>query len=129
MYTAIYFVITIALSMTGMTWMPVIFSIITGLLAELIYRRGRYESVRSAVLTSGVFSLWACGNYLPLFLQRDEYFASRTGYGQEYVETVMRYTPDWMFFSMLLSTFICGILGGLLGKALLKKHFRRGGIA
>lgn len=109
--------------------MPVIFSIITGLLAELIYRRGRYESVRSAVLTSGVFSLWACGNYLPLFLQRDEYFASRTGYGQEYVETVMRYTPDWMFFSMLLSTFICGILGGLLGKALLKKHFRRGGIA
>lgn len=52
-YTAIYFVITIALSMTGLTWMPVIFSMITGLLAELVYRRGRYESVRSAVLTFG----------------------------------------------------------------------------
>ena len=81
----------ILMFVTGMTWMPIPFSVVTGLIAELIYKGGNYKSMRSAILTAGVFPLWSCGNYLP--------------------------------------PFVCGIIGGLLGKALLKKHFERAGIA
>lgn len=119
----------ILMFVTGMTWMPIPFSILTGLIAELIYRGGNYKSMRSAILTAGVFPFWACGNYLPLFLQREQYFADRTSYGQEYVDSVMNLTPVWMFFVLLAETFVCGVIGGLLGKALLKKHFERAGIA
>lgn len=119
----------ILMFVTGMTWMPIPFSILTGLIAELIYRGGNYKSMRSAILTAGVFPFWACGNCLPLFLQREQYFADRTSYGQEYVDSVMNLTPVWMFFVLLAETFVCGVIGGLLGKALLKKHFERAGIA
>lgn len=118
----------ILMYVTGMTWMPIPFSILTGLLSELVYRSGGYKSMRAAVLTAGVFPLWACGNYLPLFLQREQYFADRASYGQEYADAVMRMTPNWMFPALLVMTFVFGILGGLIGKKLLKKHFLKAGI-
>ena len=43
--------------------------------------------------------------------------------------TVVKLTPSWMYFVLLIATFICGIIGGFIGKALLKKHFERAGIA
>ena len=113
---------------TGMTWMPIPFSILTGLIAEAVYRSGKYQSMKAAVLTAGVFPLWACGNYLPLFLQREQYFAERASYGQEYADAVMAMTPNWIFPILLIMTFGFGILGGLLGKKLLKKHFIKAGI-
>ena len=116
----------ILMFLTGMTWVPIPFSIVTGAIAELVYWNGRYKSMRSAILT---FPLWSCGNYLPLFLQKAEYFADRTSYGQEYIDTVVKLTPNWMYFVLLIATFICGIIGGFIGKALLKKHFERAGIA
>ena len=119
----------ILMFITGMTWMPIPFSIVTGLIAEFIYFSGKYKSMRSAILTAGIFPLWACGNYLPLFFQREQYFASRTNYGQKYADAVMRYTPNWMFLILLAATLVCGIIGGFIGKALLKKHFERAGIA
>lgn len=119
----------ILMFVTGMTWMPIPFSIVTGIIAELVYRNGGYKSMRSAILTTGLFPLWACGNYLPLFLQKAQYFADRTRFGQDYIDAVAKLTPDWMFFVLLIATFACGVIGGLIGKALLKKHFERAGIA
>lgn len=118
----------ILMFVTGMTWMPIPFSVLTGLICELIYRGGNYKNMKAAILTAGAFPLWACGNYLPLFLQRTQYFAERSSYGQEYVDAVMKYTPNFMFFVLLITTFVCGIIGGFIGKALLKKHFERAGI-
>lgn len=114
---------------TGMTWMPIPFSIVTGLVAEFVYRSGNYSSMKAAVLTCGVFPMWACGNYLPLFLQREQYFAERASYGQEYTDAVMSMTPNWMFLVLLVMTFASGVIGGLIGKKLLKKHFVKAGIA
>lgn len=85
--------------------------------------------MRSAILTTGLFPLWACGNYLPLFLQKAKYFAAKPNYGQEYIDAVVKLTPNWMFFVLLIATFACGVIGGFIGKALLKKHFERAGIA
>ena len=119
----------ILMFVTGMTWMPIPFSIVTGIIAELVYRNGGYKSMRSAILTTGLFPLWACGNYLPLFLQKAQYFADRTRFGQDYIDAVAKLTPNWMFFVLLIATFACGVIGGLIGKALLKKHFERAGIA
>lgn len=66
----------------------------------------------------------------PVFLTRDTFFASLvSSYGQEYVDTLMSYTPDWTYPLLFVVTFIGGILGALLGKAVLKKHFEKAGVA
>ena len=114
---------------TGMTWMPIPVAALTGLIAELIWRAGKYSSMKHAVLTHAVFALWGIGNYLPLYLMRDDYFSTRQQYGQAYVDGVMKLTPVWMLPVIIIMTFVFGLVGSLIGKALLKKHFKKAGIA
>lgn len=106
-FSAIYFVIVFIVAMLGM--IPIFLPLL-------------------AVITSGIFSLWIAGSYLPLFFAAEEYWASRQDYGQEYIDTVNSLMPVWMCPVMFAVAFVCGIIGGLLGKALMKKHFEKAGI-
>ena len=115
--------------LTGMSWPPLAVSVITGLLADLLYKSGNYQSASKAVMTNGMFSLWVAANYLPLFFAAEKYWETRQNFGQDYIDTVTRLMPAWMCPVMFAAAFVCGILGGLLGRALLKKHFEKAGIA
>ena len=104
--------------------------VIFGIAADLIMKAGKYSSWKCTLLGYGVFSLWIMGFVSRMFLTRTEFFESLvSGYGQEYVDTLMSYTPGWMFPVLFIVTFVGGILGALLGKAVLKKHFEKAGIA
>ena len=73
--------------------------------------------------------MWLIGNYIPIVVNRGSYFDMLvSGYGQEYANTLMAYIPDWSLLPLLAACFISGILGALLGKAVLKKHFMKAGI-
>lgn len=115
--------------LTGMGYWPVIIGAISGIAAELVYKAGNYKSAKCAVLTSGIFPLWIWGNYLPLFLNVEQYFSTRQSFGQEYIDTLTALTPGWVCPVLLIACFVSGIVGGLIGKAMLKKHFRKAGIA
>ena len=115
--------------LTGMSWPPLAVSAVSGLLAELVYKSGDYKSASKAVITNGVFSLWIAANYLPLFFAAEKYWSTRQNFGQDYIDTVTKLMPKWMCPVMFAAAFICGVLGGLLGKALMKKHFEKAGIA
>ncbi len=119
----------ILMLLTGMSWPPLAISAVTGLLAELVYKSGNYQSASRAVLTNGVFSLWIGGNYLPLFFAAEKYWSTRQNFGQDYIDAVTKLMPTWMCPVTFIAAFICGIIGGLLGKALMKKHFEKAGIA
>ena len=107
-----------------------IFGIIFGVLGDVILQAGKYQSWKCTLLGNGVFSLWIMGYVSRMFLTRDTFFASLvSSYGQEYVDALMSYTPGWMYPVLFVVTFIGGILGALLGKAVLKKHFEKAGIA
>lgn len=84
--------------------------------------------LKKAVLTYGFFSLWMYGNYMSLFLDREQYFAQRASFGKAYAEAVAQLLPNWMAFVLLIACFICGILGGLFGQKVLKKHFEKAGL-
>ena len=114
---------------TGMSWPPLAVSAVTGLLAELVFRAGRYCSAAMAVLTNAVFSLWVGANYLPLFFAADKYWESRKDFGQDYVDSVNKLMPKWMCPTLFAAAFVCGLIGGLIGRKLMKKHFEKAGIA
>lgn len=101
-----------------------------GVLSDLVLRTSKYQSWKCTFIGNGIFSLWIMGYVSRMFLTRDAFFSSLvSSYGQEYVDTLMSYTPGWMFPVLFIVTFIGGILGALLGKAVLKKHFEKAGIA
>lgn len=106
-------------------------SILFGFLADLTARSGGYTSAKKSVLSHGVFSMWLIGNFIPIVINREAYTANiiAGGYGREYAEALMKLMPDWILPVLLVCSFVFGILGGLIGRALLKKHFIRAGIA
>lgn len=118
----------IMMLLTGMGPWPLLTCAVAGILSELVLKSGRYKSVKKSILSYSIFSMWIWGNYLPLFTDYEGYFAQRESYGQAYIDAVQRLMPLWMAPVLLTSCLVCGIIGGNLGKALLKKHFEKAGI-
>ena len=102
-----------------------------GLIADLIMKSGDYKNAKKDSVAFGVFSLTIIGNYIPIVLSRQAYYAQlvETGYGKEYADALMKLIPDWSLIPLAIAAFICGILGAKLGQLMLKKHFVRAGIA
>ncbi len=114
----------------GRPWVSILFGIGAGLLADLYLKAGNYNSVKKSQLGCGIFSLWIIGMALPLFFgYRDAYLESyRSGYGDAYVDALAGYTPSWMFWVMVITIFVGGLIGGILGSRILKKHFVKAGM-
>ena len=114
---------------TGHTWVPLATGFVFGLLADLIFKAGQYKSTKNTVVGYGVFSIWAMGAMLPMWLMRESYFKYiSSNMGEDYTNAVLAMTPDWMALVVVVTAFVAGIIGAFLGKAVLKKHFQRAGI-
>ena len=91
-------------------------------------KKGEYKSVKCAIFAHAVFCFWIVSNYIPLFFFADKYWSTRQNFGQEYIDALTRMFPKWMFPVHIALCFGFGILGGLLGRKILKKHFAKAGI-
>ena len=112
----------------GMSYYALIVGTISGLIAEWMLKSGKYRSARKAVLAHAFFSLWVWSNYIPLFFFAEKYWSTRQNFGQEYIEALTKLMPVWMCPVHFVLCFVFGIIGGLLGRKILKKHFAKAGI-
>ena len=120
----------IIMFITGMGYFSIATGLICGLAADLIWKSGGYASASRAVLSHGVFSCWIIGNFLPFLITADTYLPTvRAQYGDAYVDELMTYLQPEMYPVLLIACFVTGIIGGFIGRAILKKHFERAGIA
>lgn len=118
------------MGLTGMGFFGVPCGLISGVLGDLIIKSGEYKSAKKGILGYAVFSLWMIGTYIPMYFMAEQSradFASQ--FSEEYADKVMSVMPMWSFILVAASIFVFAILGGLIGKALLKKHFKKAGIA
>lgn len=129
MITIMSVIIGIYLWVTGMGIYPAIFGVVFGFLADLVAKSGGYQSFTKTVLSYGVMCLMLFGNFLPLYIDREGYFASRQEFGQEYIDSLGNIMQPWTAPAIIIASFVFGVLGALFGKALLKKHFVKAGIA
>lgn len=116
--------------LVGRPWPSLVIGLATGLVADLFLKSAGYSSVKKSMLGCGIFSLWLLGMALPLFFgYHDAYMESmRPGYGDAYVDAISKLTPDWMFWIVMVTIFVGGILGARLGSGILKKHFVKAGM-
>jgi len=113
---------------TGMNVIPIFLSIAVGLLADFLCKSGDYKSVKRAIISCGIFSMWIIGYCAPLYINPEQYWTNRSSYGAEYAQAVMQFFPGWSLPVYVVCCFVFGCLGGILGKAMLKKHFAKAGI-
>lgn len=115
--------------LTGMGIYAVITGFIFGLIADLIVKSGNYQSAKKGLLGYAVFSCWLFGNFMPFYIGKEAQFAMLTeGYGQEYAIALEALMPLWQAPILFVASFVFGIVGGIIGKAACKKHFKRAGI-
>ena len=120
----------IIMFITGMGYFSIATGLVCGFIADLIWKSGGYASASRAVLSHGVFSCWIIGNFLPFLITADTYLPTvRAQYGDAYVDELMTYLQPEMYPVLLIACFVTGIIGGFIGRAILKKHFERAGIA
>lgn len=100
-----------------------------GVLGDLIMKSGNYSSAGKTILGYSVFSLWMIGTYIPMYFMVEQSRADfAAGFGDEYADRVMSVMPMWSIILVIAGIFVCALIGGLIGKAILKKHFVKAGI-
>ncbi|MCR4735040.1 MAG: MptD family putative ECF transporter S component [Treponema sp.] len=114
---------------TGMNVIPIFLSIVVGLLADFLCKSGDYKSVKKSIFSCGIFSIWIIGYCAPLYINPEQYWTNRSSYGAEYAQAVMQFFPIWSLPIYIVSCFLFGCLGAILGRLMLKKHFEKAGIA
>ena len=129
MVTILGLLIGLLMMLTGMGYFSIITGVLAGALADLLMKKSGYASAKTDVLAHGVFSLWVVGPFIPIIVTRESYAQMLLTWStQEYVDQLMHYMPNWILPVGAVAAFISGIVGGLIGRALFKKHFQRAGM-
>ena len=123
--------VAIIMFATGMGYLGAPLILISGVVADLIAASGKYKSVRKSVVSYAVFCLWICANYFPVVITADSYRNDlvEAGYSAEYCNILFAVVNYKTIAILVAVCFIFGCIGALIGKAAVKKHFAKAGIA
>lgn len=100
-------------------------------IADVILWLGKYRSKWAVIGAYTIFSLGFYTPFLPLVWDREAYFGEDVWkqMGAEYVQAANALFTGPVLAGLVGVVLVAGFLGGLLGSALLKKHFVRAGLA
>ena len=121
----------ILLFITGMFWMMTAFFVVLGIIADFICASGKFQSFKKNMAAYCLFALSPMGAYVPMAImpaQFDE-FMSKKGDVSSFAGVIDSIGANWWAIPvMLIGTIFCALIGGFIGKKLLKKHFVKAGI-
>ena len=120
----------IMMILTAMGPSALISGVILGAIAEWILKISEYKSSKGIVLSYAILSVTAAANYVQWFNASENWLEEKAAsYGEVYMNTVAGYCAHtWVLPMLIISAFVGGMIGALLGKAVLKKHFVRSGL-
>ena len=114
----------------GYGYYALITGIVFGLLADVIMKAGKYKSWKAMLAGYAVFSVWQVGTQLPMFIMGDAYVEMyRASQGDAFADSLAALVQGYMVPVVILATAVGGVIGALIGRAVLNKHFKRAGIA
>lgn len=124
-------IVSIVMTFTGHPLVSFAVTLAAAAGAEVALWAGRYASRAMGVVAYAVFAAWNIGPMLPIFYMRDAYFssASMRQMGPDYLAQMEALISPSVLIAFDAGTVVFGLLGGLLGVRLLRKHFTRAGLA
>ena len=121
----------ILLFVTGMFWMMSAFFAVLGFVADFIVSSGHSGSFKRRLIAYCVFALSPMGAYVPMAVMPEQFdkFMRKKGDFSSFAEVINAIGVNkWAIPVMMLGTIACALIGGFIGKKLLKKHFEKAGI-
>lgn len=121
----------ILLFVTGMFWMMSAFFVVFGFVADFIVSSGDFKSFKRSLIAYCVFALAPMGAYVPMAVMPEQFdkFMRKKGDFSSFAEVINAIGVNkWAIPAMIAGTIICALIGGFIGKKLLKKHFEKAGI-
>ncbi len=134
-----HFVTLVYMSIVGVifmfmgNWYLLPYFAVVGIVCEVILWKDCSERHPKQIIAAWTFvSLLYNGvNLLPIWFFWKTYysFAKSSGMDQSYINSYIGYykTPGWIIFIVIFTT-ICGLTGGLAGKKIMEKHFKKAGL-
>lgn len=115
----------------GAFWFIPIALVIGGVICDLFVIKSDNITAKAMMIAFALFSaIFTFGAIAPMkFLQKAYMEATAAnGISQDYIDGLICMTSVPMLIVIVVVGFICGILGGMLGQKVLKKHFVKAGL-
>ncbi|WP_024865489.1 MULTISPECIES: MptD family putative ECF transporter S component [unclassified Butyrivibrio] len=123
--------LAIIMFVTGMGYLGAPLIIAAGVIADFVAKSGDYKDFKKIAISYGIFCLWICANYFPVIVSAKSYRQDLLdgGYTAEYCDSLFRAINSKTIAVLLVLCLLFGFLGAFLGKAVVRKHFEKAGIA
>ncbi|MDR1272392.1 MAG: MptD family putative ECF transporter S component [Clostridiales Family XIII bacterium] len=123
--------IGLVMCLAGHFWPCIIFGTVFGLLADFLCSQGGYKkfSWNTAGYAAMILGL-ALDGYSPMLFFEDAFRRSRLDMGMsaEIIDKLIAAIHGPLIVVAFAGAVICSIIGALIGRVLLKKHFEKAGI-
>ena len=131
MLTIMAALLAIIMFVTGMGYLGAPLILIAGVVAALVAKSGDYKDFKKIAISYGIFSLWICANYFPVVVSATSYRQSllEGGFSAEYADYLFKAINTKTIAVLVIICVISGFLGAFVGKAVVRKHFEKAGIA
>ena len=115
----------------GHPWQSALVIVGVSLIAEIVLFAGGYRSKWAAIWTYTIFSAWMIGPWIPFFLDPAGYISQQASQSMssDYAEQMQAVLAPPVILGIWGAGIVFGFLGGLLGSAVLRKHFVKAGLA
>lgn len=116
---------------TGAGWVIAVCAIVGGILAELLEKAGGYNNYWLTTAGYAVFmTVYAAGSYAPMVLMKDEYYAlaMSNSVDNSYMLALLDFYTGPILIGAMITTAACAVVGSLIAKAMMKKHFSKAGL-
>lgn len=123
-------VISVFFFMSGHFAFSFLPNLISGILADIIAKFGKYENKLYNLISYIIFSFGNLGPVIMMWVVRDAYIEHLVAIGKDtsYINEVMVNSDFSNVAWLSLTIIIGGLLGGLFGQYMLKKHFNKAGM-
>lgn len=113
----------------GHTYVVPVHALVVMLIAEFVRRGGNYRSFKYNAIAFGIFNMWICGSLMQMLLAKEKYMEMSAMMGSDYTQALEKLITYPHMAIVYAGAFVGGIVGAWIGRAMLKKHFIKAGIA
>lgn len=114
----------------GHTYIVPLTAVLFVAIAEIIFRKGKFKSLKYNSIAYAVFSCWMAGSLLQIIILTEKYIALQVGAGmsEQSINSIVSFITWPNLIIIVALTFLAGLLGAFIGKKMLRKHFEKVGI-
>jgi len=114
---------------SGYTWICLSILIPSAIVADIILKIGGYKKFVPMSISYMVFSLGLMAGPANLWFAGESYWDNiRESMGNQYADQLARYMPEKLLPLFVIMIFAGGLVGALLGRKMMNKHFKKAGI-